>query len=405
MARTKLRDGGGGRRHGNARFVASAWCVLLMLAVLPGCDLNNPTSPNDPADLTGQTTNQTFTFTGSLSISSSANTMTADDLSTVLLVVEVKDSSGGAIQNLTTVNFSTNLGAFNVGGALFTAAQATTFNGLASVLFQSSGRLAGAATITASIGTVSSSTQVTLTPLALDGTLALAFGTTGTGLTTLSGVASAVAPLEANIGLTALDTEGQPIVGVNVSFRIIQDTTADGGATNPNAEFAASRHTTTGPDGSAVNILRAFGAGTVVVVAEMFDPNTGALVATSNRIILTASSQFVISLAFTPSGATSVSLLGPYPQTQAMAAVVTDTAGVVQPGLTVRFRITADSTDTGASLSSSVVVADSAGTANNSISVPGSIEAASVSILAEVINSAGTVLATSNVIVASTPKP
>ena len=400
MARTMFRDGGGGRRRGNARFMVSASCVLLLVTVLPGCDLTTPSSPNDPSNLTGQTANQTFTFTGTLNVSSAADTLAADDTSTVLFVVEVKDSSGGPIQNLTTVGFSTDLGAFIVGGLLFATAQVTTFNGTAEIFFQSANRQTGTATVTASLGTVSSSSSITLTPAPVEGTIALAFGTDGSsGTVTMSGVASTASPLDANIGVTAEDFQGVPIVGADVSFRIIEDTTADI-SSNPNAEFVASRHTTTGVDGSAVNILRAFGAGTVVVVADLFDPNTGALVATSSRIILTTSTSFLVGLLFSNGTA---SLSGAAPLTDVITATVTDTSGTGQLGRTVRFTITADSTDTGATLSTSLGTTDANGKISTTLIVPddASGTGSSVAIVAEVLDLSGAVLTTSNVIIAT----
>lgn len=408
MARTMFRDVGGGRRRGNARFIAAAWCVLLMVAVLPGCDLTTPSSPNDPGNLTGQTTNQTFVFTGTLGVSSSASTLVADDTSTVLLIVEVKDSSGNPIQNLTTVGFSTDLGAFNVGGALFTVAQATTFNGSAEILLQSANRQAGTATVTATLGTVSSSSSVKLTVAPVEGTIALAFGTTGdSSVVVLSGVASSATPLDSNIGVTALDLEGTPIVGANVSFRITQDTTADT-TSNPNAEFVATRHTTTGPDGTTVNVLRVFGPGVVVVEAELFDPNTGNLVARSNRIILTttqAVSAAFATLAFAD-GSTSFAAVAPY--SNLLTVTVTDGTGAPQAGRTVRLSITADTTDTGAGLSTTLAITDAFGRVTSTLTVPdnapsgGAGSTSVVSITAEVLDSlTGAVVSTSNVIVAT----
>ena len=406
MARTMLRDVGGGRRCGNARLIVSAWCVLLLVAVLSGCDLTDPASPNDPANLTGQTTNQTFVFTGTISVSSSAGTLLADDTATVLLVVDVKDSSGAPIQNLTTVGFSTDLGAFNIGGGLFTAAQVTTFNGAAQILFQSANREAGTATVTASIGNVSSSSSITLEAAPFAGTIALAFGTSGTGAVTLTGAASALVPLDANIGVTALDDDGDPIAGANVSLRIIEDTTADN-TSNPNAEFTTSRHTTTGTDGSAVTILRTYGPGTVAVVADLFEPNTGALVATSNRIILTttATPTVIATLTFSDGVTTSFTTSGPYSFTEGITVRVTNAAGTPLAGLTVLFTIETDTTSAGATLSNSVAVTDGTGTATSVITIPDAgsnpLVPAAVSILAKVVDSsnAAVVLATSNVIV------
>ena len=146
MASTVFRDAGGGRRRGYARFMTSAFCLLLISTMMVGCNLDNPTSPNAPADLTGQTTNQQFTFTGTIGVLSVSGTLSADDTSTITITAEVKDASGNPIQNLTTVTFNTNLGGFpqlNSAGIQFVSstASATTFNGLASVAFQSVARV------------------------------------------------------------------------------------------------------------------------------------------------------------------------------------------------------------------------------------------------------------------------
>jgi hypothetical protein len=379
----------------------SAFCLLLISTLTVGCDLNTPTSPNSPAQLTGQTTNQQFTFSGTIGVLAVSGTVIADDNSTVTITAIVRDQSGNPIQNLTTVTFSTDLGGFvtgvdNTGGAITSSVtSAVTFNGQAQVSFVSVGRDTGTATVRANIGNTSASTQLKLEPAPIEGTIALLF--TGGGVT-LSGVASSASPLDAPISLEALDLEGNPIVGANVSFRILQDTTGDN-SSNPYAEFVASRHTTTGAAGDAANILRSFGPGVVVVVAELYDPNSGNLVGTSNRIIMTTSRSYLISLQFN-GGGTTVNMAAPY--TANFTATVTDADLAPQQGLTVRFSITADSTTAGASLSNSLQVTSAAGGATSSVTVPDDAAGAgsSVTIVAEVVDSTGAVLSTSNVIVA-----
>jgi len=405
MARTMIRDGGGGRRRTYARLTTSAFCLLLISTLMVGCNLNSPTSPNEPGNLTGQTTNQSFNFSGTIVISRSSAWTVADGTSTVTFTATVRDASGNPINNLTQVFFSTNLGGFIVGtdnsGLPITSSTASgvTFNGQASVSFVSGA--SGTATISASIGTTSASTKVDIKPAALEGTISLVFGATpGSGTVTLAGVASSAVPLEAAITLQALDPDGAPIVGANVDFRILEDTTSDT-TSNADAEFAVSRHTTTGPDGDAVNIIRAFGPGYVVIVAELYDSNTGNLVGTSNRIILTVANQVLVTQAFDAGGATTTVAIG---VPAGITATVVDIDGVAQPGLTVRFTIVEDSSDGGSSLSAAVAVTDAAGQAKTSLTIPDDAAGAgaSASVLVEVIDSSGTVVATGNIVIGST---
>lgn len=405
MANTRFRDGGGGRRRGYAGGVTSALCLLLISTLMVGCSLDSPSSPNQPGQLTGQTPNQQFTFSGTITLSRSSNSTVADDNSTVVFIATVRDASGNPIPNLTTVNFSTDLGGFVVGtsgdGAPVTSSftAVATFNGQAEVSFVSVGGATGKATVTASIGSTSASRTVEIEEPPLEGTIALAFGTGGTGAVTMSGTASQASPLDAEISVLAVDSEGDPIAGAKVTFRIVQDSTTDD-TSNDRARFLVERRTTTGPAGDAVNILRAFGPGVVVVVAELYDSNTGKLVGTSNRIILTTDVTLLVSHAFDTGGsATTVTA----PATVGITATVSDIEGAPQQGLTVRFSIVDDSTDSGASLSRSTAVTDASGEATTSLTVPDNAggTGATVSVLVEVVDAAGNTVVTGNVIVAT----
>jgi len=411
MARMTFRDVGGGRRRGYARLMTSAFCLLLISTMVVGCNLNDPASPNAAGDLTGQTTNQQFTFTGTIGVTSFTATVAADDMSTVTITAVVEDNSGNPIPNLTTVTFNTDIGGFVVvdaTGNIATPRTATapTFNGLAQVEFQSVDRVTGTASIVASIGSSVASTKVQLERAVINGTLSLAFGANGGGATTLSGVATGAAPLDATVGVTAFDVGGDPIIGGTVHFSVISDTTGEGAGTK-HAEWVAGTDTLTGATGDAVNVLRVFGAGDVVIQARLIDPTDGSTIATSNRIILTTKTAYLVELTFADlstsfgSGPTDPSV----PYSVGLIATVTDTEGNAQEGLTVRFSVESDTTEGGATLSTSVGITDVSGRITSQLNVPDTGAAPSVtstvSVVAEVVDSAGTVLATSNVVIAT----
>ena len=251
MARTVFRDAGGGRRRGYARLMTSVFCLLLISTMMVGCDLNNPTSPNSPGDLTGQTTNQQFTFTGTIGVLTISGTLVADDVSTITITAEVKDEAGNPIQNLTTVTFNANLGGFVVGvdtdgvNIVASTATATTFNGLASVAFQSFGRATGTATIVASLGLTTGSTTVVLEAAPVTGNISATFGATGTGSTSTTGTASSTVPLDLDISAIAKDLTSlaAPIAGATMRFRIVTDTTDETTTNEPQAERAVAIET------------------------------------------------------------------------------------------------------------------------------------------------------------------
>ena len=352
MARENKRDAGGGRRRRSATFMASAWALLMLLAIaLPGCDLTSPTSPNNASALTGQATNQQFTFNGTISVTTSASTVSADDLTAVTITADVRDPSGNPIPNLTTVTFTTNLGVFNLGGEAFTQATAGTFNGLAQVALQSYGRAAGTATVTAQIGTTAGSTQVTFEPAPLQAIMSASFGTSGTGAPTATGAASPADPLDIDVSALATDTSGAtqtPLAGGTVRFRITRDTSQD--SQNGPARFIISGNVLTNANGVATNKVRIVGAGDVVIAADLIDPNTGGVAATSNYIIATSTggtSSPTITFAFSDGSTTkSFGATAPAVASDTITATVKDAAGDLASGETVRFEIVTDTAGT-----------------------------------------------------------
>ena len=95
-------------------------------------------------------------------------------------------------------------------------------------------------------------------------------------------------PLDLDVSTLVTDTSGAtpaPLAGGTVRFRITRDTSTGSG--NGPARFVVRDDVLTSATGVATNILRIVGAGDVVVVADLIDPNTGDVTATSNQIIAT----------------------------------------------------------------------------------------------------------------------
>jgi hypothetical protein len=396
-----IRDGGGGRRRAHAKVMTSALCLLLISTLMAGCDLNNPTSPNNASQLTGQNTNQSFSFSGTITVSKSAGSVDADDVTTVTIIATVRDASGNPVPNLTTVTFSTDLGAFFVeeqtsGDAgtvriVSPVFQATTFNGQAQAEFQSSGRIIGTARITASLGGVSGSTTVALEPAPVAGTIGLTFGASGEGDITATGSANQNAPLEKTVSVVAKDFDDNPIAGATVKFRIVEDTTEP----NRPAVWVSSNTSSTGPDGIAANIVRVSGPGVVAMEADMIDPITGNLVATSNRIILTTTADEELTLAFA-NGATTYSANAAY--SVGISALLRDYNGDVVAGKRVVFSIDSDTT-TGATLSKTSVDTGQDGRAGVTLTVP---SIGSVTVKAALLDADGSVIVSATVIATGT---
>lgn len=396
MAKTKNRDGREGRRRRLAGIVTAALCLLL-LVMMPACGTDNPTSPNSPSDLTGQTTNQVFTFSGSIGLATVSGTLVADGTSTVTITATVRDASGNPVPNLTNVTFSTDLGGFLVQNAqgdfdAFSVLQVPTFSGLASASLASPDGIAGTANVSVSLGQVISSTSVDVDPAPLAGTLALSFGPDGNGPTVMTGTGTKAQPLDLIVGATALDAEGEPIAGALVEYHFVVDTTGTG-------DFVTGNDVLTGPSGNATNLLRVSAPGDIAIEASIDDPNTGDLVAVSNRIFLTSGVALLPSLEFTAGGA---SFSGVAPYTAPLLLTVTDTDGNPQDGLTVRFTIVDDTTDAGGAVTTGIGITNAAGQVSSGIVVPdASTLTSTVTVVAEIVDTSGEVVATSNVVVAT----
>ena len=406
---TKSDAAGGLRRAGSS---ASAWALLLLLGIaLPACGLGSPTQPADPATTTGQTTNQVFNCSCSIQIASASGTLAADDLTTVTISADVRDDQGNPISNLTPVTFSTNLGAFvDSAGNLFSALTANTFNGIAQVALASFNRATGTATVTAQIGDVTATINVEFEFVAVQGTVSLLFATAGT--TSLTGTASAASPFETEIQATAVDLLGAVLAGVPVRFRIVKDHTLASG--NGPARFLGPAETNTNSTGVANNVVRVVGAGDLVIVADLIDSSSGGVLSTSNQIILTTTTPTTgfpsLSLADT-NGATAVtpslSAAGELPV--GLVATALDADGTTTlAGFAVRFTKVSDVDSTGVpSLVPALFPDGTEGPVTSSTNTAGQATTTinpttvgqQVVVRAELLDSSGTVIATSNDVV------
>ena len=372
--RSMFKDARGGRRRRHSRIVTPALFLVLISLVVPGCTLDPPTAPNTPGELTGQTSPQEFDFSGSVSLSSFPTTVPADDLRSITIRAEVKDTAGNPVQNFVQVTFRTDLGGFqdvgidaqgNPVAIVVPSTVRPTFNGVAEVEFQSVDRGVGTANIIANVADATASLQVVVEPAAIRGSLSMGF-TTGAGPITATGSASQNSPLDVVVGVLALDIGGDPIPGAEVRFNIVQDTT-DEGSPNDAAHWLAPSTTNTGSLGDAANVIRVYGSGTIVMSADLVDPISGEIIARSNRIILTTSAALIVKLEFSSGGDT---LLRNAPFNVGLVSRVFDGTNAAQPGLQVRFEITGDTTTGGATLSSTIATTDATGTATSSVRVP-----------------------------------
>ena len=395
LARAMFHDAGGRKRRPSAGIVTSAFCLLVISMMVVGCGTDSPSSPNTPGQLTGQTTNQLFSFSGSIRVTSASGTVAADDMSTVTISAEVNDS-GGLVPNGMLVRFHTDLGVFvdPVTGLTDTTFNAGTFNGVAEVEFQSLGRQTGTANITASISDKSSSTKVVLEPAAVSGTLSLFFDA-GPAVVKTGESANQNEPLDVIVGVSATGLDGtSPASGATVRFNIVQDTTDEAGP-NDAAHWLVSSTTVTGSTGAATNILRVYGSGVVVMEAELIDPTTGDVLARSNRIILTTTASLIVKLAFNDGSTTHT---GNAPYSVGLVSAVYDGTNIPRPGMQVRFTIESDSTG-GATLSSTIGTTDASGKTTTSVRLPG---AGSVTIKAALYDAENNVIASATVVATGT---
>lgn len=371
--------------------------VALAALLGAGCSLTSPTSPNDPAQLTGQNPNEEPSFNGTITLTASSTTSPADGSTDVLITATARDPEGRPVQNLTPINFSTDLGLLRPAGTSPALGSSSVtvgaFNGRATVALRST--VAGVATVGAAIANVASFVDIVLERVPIQGNIDLVF--LG-GSEFASGTASPSSPFRIGLVATAKDLDGNLLAGVIVRFEIVVDTTTGSG--NGPARLEGQEASFTNTAGEAFDQLVIVGAGRVVLEANLFDPNDGSHVATSNQIIAVTDSagvDFTVTLTF-DDGTTVSEATAPF--TDGIEALVQDSTGAAVPGRTVRFTIIRDTTSgatLGANGTSVTVTTDGSGVATTSVRVP---DPGEVVIIAELLDDAGNVIATSNEITA-----
>lgn len=240
---------------------------------------------------------------------------------------------------------------------------------------------------------IGESNQVIITATTLVETLAIALqfadGSTFTALT---------APGSTGIVATVTDARtGDLLAGRRVRFRITTDT-----ATTSPAQLANNASTFTNTVGEASNGISVSEEGTTVTIAAQLLAADGSVEATSNQVVVsvTADEQTAtVSLEFEAGGTFSTVMV---PITVGILATVTqEPSGDPLVGRSVRFRIVSDTaTATTATLASdSSSATNGAGEATNAVTV--SEAGSTVTIVAELLDSSGAVVATSNEITAA----
>jgi hypothetical protein len=359
--------------------------------MVQGCSLDNPTSPNDPGDLQGQTPYQPSDFTGTVQIVLPTATLPADDLTTLPITAVVEDSSGQPVANLTPVSFRTTKGAFidPETGELKTELRVSSFGGSAVANLRSFQREYGEATVYASVGSVSDETEVEFEYVGAEASMSLAFRLQGQDFFNMTGVTSPGNPFTVGLVASVLDLTGNPSAGTKVQFRIVSDSTTHSGSGG--ARLQGQPVSYTNVDGEAFNQLQVRGVGEVVLEADLIDPVTDELIGTSNQIIYSGAS--FVQLDLTIEGGTSATGGG----NKNLKARATDASGLAIPYIWVQFEIQADATNT-AKLSPVTDIATEWGNARSVLSFSGGTAGNVTTIVAKVIDSQGTVLATSNTV-------
>lgn len=383
----------GSRRWSRGAQLAVWSCALFLVAALvPGCGLDSPSSPNSPGDLQGNNPNQWSNFTGSVRIVVPSTDLPADDTTALPITAVVQDDSGRPVTNLTPVTFRTDMGTFGDPTATYAADSITvgSFGGSATADLRSFQRDYGDATVYATVGNVAAEIDLNLEYVKVEGTLSLAFRVQGQDFFNMTGAASPASPFRAGIVGMATDATGNPLAGVKVNFRIIIDDTTSSGAGGSELDGEPTSYTDT--NGEAFNQLKVVGIGRVVLEADLIDPITDELVGTSNQIIMTTISSVRVSLlindALTATGA----------GTKNLKATVFDEAGKAVDYAFVKFEIQgADGTGTGY-LTPASTVATEWGIARATLGYKAGYVPGTTTVVAKVVDSNGEVLATSNTV-------
>ena len=383
----------GSRRWSRGAQLAVWSCALFLVAALvPGCGLDNPTSPNDPGTLQGNTPNQWSNFQGSVQIVVPTTDLPADDTTALPITAVVAVTSGQPATNLTPVTFRTDKGTFGDPSAAFpmTSITVNSFGGRATADLRSYQRDYGDTTVYASVGTVADEVDVDLNYVKVEGTLSLSFRQQGQDFFNMVGAASPASPFRVGIVGMATNLTGNPLAGAKVEFRIVIDDTTRSGAGGAKLEGLPISYTDT--DGEAFNQLKVVGLGRVVIEADLIDSITDELVGTSNQIIMTTIDQVQVNLTIDGVGKTAGA------STKNLKAEVTDAAGKVVDFAFVRFEIQGvDPTGT-AWLDPATVVATEWGNARAKLHYGAGAANGTTVVVAKVVDSEGTVIATSNTV-------
>lgn len=363
--------------------------LLLVLAPI-ACKANAPTSPNMPASLDGQNTNEAPTFNGSITVFG-GGTAPADGVTDVAMVVEVRDRQGNPAQNFTPVGFSTSLGTVRAPGTDPTTAgsavQVTTFGGQAQVLLRS--EISGTARVTAWIADVASTALVEFEAGPSTDIIALSFREGGTDTTTVTGVSPFLVPVVAAV----TDEDAAPLSGKTVRFRIV--------ANSAQAMLTGSNKSLTDAAGEATNVLRANTIGTVSLEADLLDDD-GNVVGQSNQIVATitnASDQYQVSLTF--ADGSTFATAAPGATTGLLCEVVDHETEETLSGVKVRFRIVSDTAqaDVAKLAATGTSLTDGDGVASNAVTAY-ELDTRVV-LVVDVLDASGRLLSASNQVVLS----
>lgn len=362
--------------------------ALLLVFVAVGCNATTPTSPNMPASLDGQNPNEDASFSGSITLFGGGSG-TADGVSDVPIVIEVRDRQGNPAQNFTPVTVSTTLGTVRAPGddpdTAGSSVQVASFGGQAQVLVRSTS--SGIAQVTAWIADVASTAFIQFEAGPSTDVINLAFRVGGSDSTTVEGNS----PFLAAVIATVTDEDGALLSGRQVRFRIVSNS-ADASLTGPVRSLTDS-------NGEAANVLRTEGIGTVSLEADLFDAN-GDIVAESNQIIATitnAADDYEVTLTFADESTTTA--IAPGGTIGMMVEVRDRQTSETLAGRRVRFRIVSDTaeTDPAELANTSSTLTDGDGVASNAIT--GYELDTRVVIVVDVLDSSGFFLAGSNQIV------
>ena len=276
------------RARGKQRWLqgcrAAALVALAAILVVAGCNLNKDAdSPTAPAQLTGQNPNEDAVFNGTIILSATNAESFADGITDFILNIFVRDDQNNPVQNGTLINVSTSLGTVRPPGAdpatAGSFAQLAVFSGQLSIAVQS--LFAGTATVNAWIANVGVSARVLFKPTPLVAVASLVFRLGSEDVFNVLGPT----PFAVGMVSTIVNSEGTALPGLDVNFRIIEDSTVGSGIGG--AFFGGPDISKTDSSGEAFNTLNIEGVGHVTVVAEVIDPNYGDVAAASNQIIAT----------------------------------------------------------------------------------------------------------------------